>query len=169
MASDTSRRMVATGSIDENIWKEAGSAQADNGETAVPEAPPTSTTSTRKLGPASLSGTLCADPVLRFAGSGNALVKVRLATSKRHRDPETGNYSNGPTEFIDVTVWGRQGENVMECLRKGDRVVVNGAWMEATWRGQDNAEHVTRSVTAADIGPSLLFRQASVVRAKEGS
>lgn len=106
---------------------------------------------------------------MRFVGEGKALVKVRIAVAQRIQDPETGRWSNGPAEFKDVTVWGRQGENVMECLRKGDRVVVNGILNETTWIGDDFEPHTTQSINARDIGPSLMFRQARVVRNQEGS
>lgn len=141
----------------------------DTGETSVPEAPPRPGPRTRPLGVASLAGTLTRDPEMRFVGDGKALVKLRIATGERRRDAESGAWVQGETQFIDVSVWGRQGEHVMECLRKGDRVVVNGMWNETTWPGNDGQEHTTRSVNARDIGPSLAFRQARVVRNQEGS
>lgn len=159
-------------SEDDAAWNElarsAPRPAAGSGETSVPEVPPRSTSRTRPLGVASLAGTLTHDPEMRFVGDGKALVKVRLAMAERSRDAESGRWVDGKVEFIDVSVWGRQGEHVMECLRKGDRVVVNGMWNETTWTGKDEQEHTTRSVNARDIGPSLMFRQARVVRNKEG-
>jgi single-strand DNA-binding protein len=138
-------------------------------ETSVPETPSTSSLKTRTLGPWSLAGTLCADPDMRFAQNGKAIVKVRVAVSERHQDRDTGKWSNGPAEFVDVTVFGKQGEYVVECLRKGDRVVVNGIKQESTWTGKDEQQHTTTSLTARDIGPSLMFRAVRVLRNQEGS
>jgi single-strand DNA-binding protein len=137
--------------------------------TSVPEAPPTQTAKTRTLGQGSLAGTLTADPELRFSGGGKALVKVRVAVAERRQDRATGKWINGEAEFFDVTVWGKQGEYVVEALRKGDRVVVVGDWQESTWLGKDELVHTTRSLKARDIGPSLLFRQVRVHRNQEGS
>lgn len=150
-------------------YRSTGRQAAASGETSVPDAPVKSQARTRALGPASVAGTLCADPEMRFVGAGKAITKVRIAVANRRQDPQTGEWSNGPTEFVDVSVWGRQGENVLECLRKGDRVVVNGIWQETTWLGKDELEHTTKSITARDIGPSLMFRQARVARIQEGS
>ena len=141
----------------------------DEGRTSVPEGPPSSSAKTRTLGPGSIAGTLCADPELRFSGGGKALVKARVAVAERFQDRNTGKWSNGPAEFVDVTVWGKQGVHVVECLRKGDRVVVNGIWQESTWTGKDEQQHTSRSLTARDMGPSLMFRAVRVLRNQEGS
>lgn len=123
--------------------------------------------STRVLGPGSLAGTLCSDPSMRYVGNGKALVKLRIAVTARVREGDGGRWRDGETEFIDLSVWGKQGENVMESLRQGDRVVVNGIWQESTWLGRDEQWHSSKSLTVRDIGPSLMFRQARVVGRKE--
>jgi single-strand DNA-binding protein len=141
----------------------------EQGGTCVPEAPPQQQSTTRTLGPGSVGGSMCADPEMKFTSTGKAMVKVRLAVAPRVKDENTGFYTDGKTEFIDVTVFGKQGENVMESLRKGDRVVVNGIWQESRWFGQDEQWHAGKSITARDIGPSLLFRQARVHRHQVGA
>ncbi len=138
-------------------------------ETSVPEAPPIQTAKTRTIGPGAFAGTLALDPELRFSGGGKALVKVRVAVAERRQDRDTGKWINGEPTFFDVTVWGKQGEYVVEALRKGDRVVVVGDWQESTWLGKDELVHTTKSLKARDIGPSLLFRQVRVARNQEGS
>ena len=169
MESDTRNRPAETGRNTQGSWEASPRPAAASGETSVPEAPTSAQSRSVAKGPGSLGGTLCADPKMTFSGAGKAIVKVRIAVSERYQDPDTGKWLNGPAQFTDVTVWGRQGEYVMECLCKGDRVVVNGIWQETTWVGKDGQEHTTRSLTARDIGPSLMFRQARVIRDKEGS
>lgn len=124
-------------------------------------------TTVRTLGPGSMAGYLCADPAMTFVGNGKALVKLRIAVNKRVLDEASGQWADGETEYTDVTVWGRQGENVMESLRTGDRVVVNGIWQESRWFGRDDQWHSRKSLTARDIGPSLMFKQVNVVGRKE--
>ena len=153
----------------EGHWESSPRPAAGSGETSVPEAPAKKQARTRVLGPRSIAGTLCAYPQMRFVGQGKALVKIRVAEQQRHEDKETGQWLSGPAQFHDVSVWGRQGENLMECLRKGDRVVVNGILQETTWIGDDLQAHTTETIMARDIGPSLMFRQARVVRNQEGS
>lgn len=169
MASDTREYGAADTTTSGESWPQNERQSPVGGETSVPERPAASSPRTRVLGPGSIAGTLCADPELRFSQNGKALVKARVAVSERRQDPDTGHWSNGPAEFLDVTVWGKQGENVVEFLRKGDRVVVNGIWQESVWKGKDDEEHTTRTLSVRDIGPSLMFRGARVVRNQEGS
>lgn len=168
MGETTDRWSEKTGQVTGQDWKNAQPESDGSGTTSVPEGPPTARSTTRALGPGSIAGTICLDPQMRFTGNGKAIVKIRLAVSRRVQDPETRVWSDGETEFTDVTVWGRQGENAMESLRKGDRVVVNGIWQEDSWQGRDGQEHSRKTLTVRDIGPSLLFRQARVQRVKEG-
>lgn len=169
MASDTRDWPAAVGAVSPEDWQGAGRQSPASGETSVPEGPVTSSPKTRIMGPGSIAGTLTADPELRFSANGKAIVKARVAVAERRQDRNTGHWSNGPAEFMDITVWGKQGEHAMECLRKGDRVVVNGIWQESTWTGKDDEQHTTRTLSVRDIGPSLMFRAARVVRNQDGS
>lgn len=169
MASDTGVYGAEETAALGEPYRATGRQPAANGETSVPEAPPKSQSRTRVLDVGSIAGTLCADPQMRFSQNGKAIVKIRVAVAERRQDRNTGHWSNGPAQFHDLTVWGKQGENVMECLRKGDRVVANGMWQETTWTGNDNEEHTTRALSVRDIGPSLMFRAARPVRNQEGS
>lgn len=169
MESKGAEWMRKTASIDLESDEWVNARQADSGETSVPEAPARQAPRTRVLDVGSIAGTLCADPQMRFSQNGKAIVKIRVAVAERRQDRNTGHWSNGPAQFHDLTVWGKQGENVMECLRKGDRVVANGMWQETTWTGNDNEEHTTRALSVRDIGPSLMFRAARPVRNQEGS
>lgn len=169
MASDTGTYGAEETAVLGEGHRRAERQSPANGETSVPEGPARSAPRTRVLGVASVAGSLCADPEMRFVGAGKAITKLRLAVSERTQDPETGHWSSGRPEFVDVTVWGRQAENALESLRKGDRVLVNGMWNETTWTREGGEQHVTKSINARDIGPSLMFRQARVVRTQEGS
>ena len=150
-------------------WESSPAPAPASDQKTVPDGPPSPRSTTRVLGPGSLAGTLCADPEMRFTQNGKALVKVRVATAKRVQNPESGQWQDGPTEYVDVTCWAGQGERVTEHLRKGDRVVVNGIWQEERWRGRDEEWHTRHTLTARDIGPSLMFRAVRVIRDKEGS
>lgn len=140
-----------------------------SGQTSVPERPPRRQSQSRAKGPGHLAGTLTADPELRFTGSGKSLTKMRVAMNERTRDPESGQYVDGETRFVDVNVWGRQAENVADQLRKGDRVVVTGMWTEEGWENREGQWQTRTTMLARDVGPSMLFRPARVLRDKEVS
>jgi single stranded DNA-binding protein len=151
----------------DQVWRDAGPHPADRRPGDGPDPVRDPGGSTKLIGSGSLSGTLCADPEMRFTQTGKALTKLRVAVSRRVQDPDTKKWSDGPAEYTDVTVWGGQAERCMEALRRGDRIVVSGMWQEDTWLGRDEQWHSKRSLKAADIGPSLMFKQVTVHRPKE--
>lgn len=139
----------------------------DTGQTSVPERAPRRRSESRPVGGGWLAGTLVADPEIRFTQSGKSLTKCRVALNERTRDPESGQFVDGETQFVDVNVWGRQAENVADNLQKGDRVVATGTWMQEGWEDREGKWQTRRTLTARDIGPSLLFKGARVLRDKE--
>lgn len=110
-----------------------------------------------------LCGNMTRDPELRFTPTGRAVANLGIAVNERVQN-EDGEWVDTDPEFWDVTVWGTQAENLCECCKKGDRVVMTGFFQDETYTNRDG-EEVTRSkFTAKDIGPSLLFREVVIKR-----
>lgn len=118
----------------------------------------------RPLGQGHVSGNLTFDPELRFTPTGRAVCKLRIAYVPRVKDADSGNWIDGEVEFYDIDAWGQQAENCAEKLRKGDRVVAIGDWQEVTYESKDGSTVTRNQMTARDIGPSLLFRAATIDR-----
>lgn len=116
------------------------------------------------LGEGHISGNLTQDPELRFTPTGRAVAKLRVAYSQRVKDPATGQWRDGEPMFYDVDVWGRQGENCAEALQRGDRIVAVGEWFRRHWTTRDGESRQSVTLTARDIGPSMLFKLAAVAR-----
>ncbi len=106
--------------------------------------------------------------MLRFTPTGKSMAKLRVSRKTRHKDEATGKWVDGEIDFVDVVCWGVQAENAAESLRAKDRVVAYGMWQEELWFGHDGQWHERRSLTAQEIGPSLLFTTVRVRRDKEG-
>jgi single-strand DNA-binding protein len=115
-------------------------------------------------GPGSVAGNVTKDPDLRYTPQGRAVTTVRVAASSRVRNDRTGEWEDGPTEYFDVTAWGQLAENIIESLQKGDRIVAEGRWVANSWVDNDGVEHERITLTARDLGPSMLFRCARPVR-----
>ena len=96
-----------------------------------------------------LTGRLCADPVLRHTSSGRAVANLRLAVNP----PE------GEATFHDVVVWGRTAEVECEFLKKGRLVEVTGRSQERSWTAQDGTERRTTELSAYRV--QFLSRRAS--------
>jgi single-strand DNA-binding protein len=58
-----------------------------------------------------------------------------------------------------------QASNAAESLGKGARVLVVGRPKERTWTDQDGIEHHVTEVDAEELGPSLRWATAKVMRA----
>ncbi len=123
-------------------------------------------TQRKDLGEGSVSGNLTRDPELRYTPAGRALASMRIAHTPRSKNPGTGEWENGETAFYDVTAWGPLSENCAEHLRKGDRIIAEGNWVEETWEDREGNERTTVKLTARDLGPSMLFLGATIRRTK---
>lgn len=71
-------------------------------------------------------GNLGADPEVSFTPSGQALVKFSVAETRRIRNKDTGEWSDGPTSWWRCTAWGPFGETIAENVIKGQSVNVKG-------------------------------------------
>lgn len=131
---------------------------ATSGQAQAPEP------SVEQLGEGHITGNLTQDPEMRFTPSGRAVANLRLAYAPRIKDEASGRWIDGEPQFYSITVWGKQAERVCERLQRGDRIVAVGQWSRRTWIDREGQERKTVYLTAQDIGPSLLFRDATINR-----
>ncbi len=93
-------------------------------------------------------GNLGADPELRQTNSGMAVASMRVATTDKWTDKASGEKKES-TEWHRVTVWGRQGENVAQYLKKGRQVYVEGRLQTREWMDRDNNKRWTTEIVAS--------------------
>ena len=103
-------------------------------------------------------GNLTRDPELRFTQGGIALCEFGLAWNLRKQ--------NGEDEamFFNVTCWRTLAENVAESLGKGARVIVTGRLNWRSWESEAGEKRNAIDIQAEEIGPSLQWASAEVVR-----
>lgn len=77
-----------------------------------------------------LIGNLTKDPELRYTPQGTPVCTLRLASTTKYK---SGDSMKDETLFIDVIVWGKQGETVAQHLGKGRSVLVEGRLQERRW------------------------------------
>jgi single-strand DNA-binding protein len=108
-----------------------------------------------------------ADPELRFTPSGKAVATLRAVASSRRKNPETEEWEDDKTFWTKVTIWGQTAENVVESIGKGDLfLIANGRGETEEWEDKEGQKRVGINVTANEIGPSLNWQTAKVVRAQ---
>lgn len=85
-----------------------------------------------------LVGNLGKDPEVGYTQGGTARCKFPLATG------ETYNNKSGErqerTEWHNIVVWGKQGENVGKYLNKGRQVYVEGSLRTSSWDDEKSGQ-----------------------------
>ena len=77
-----------------------------------------------------LIGNLTKDPELRYTPQGTPVCSLRLACSTKYKSSDS---MKEETLFIDVVVWGKQGESCGQYLNKGSSALVEGRLQERRW------------------------------------
>jgi single-strand DNA-binding protein len=112
-----------------------------------------------------LIGTLGGDPELRFTPAGIAVAQFSLAVTPRVKGDDD-QWKDGETTWYRVSAWRALAENVCESLTKGSRViVVAGKAPELReYDKRDGTKGSSLEVTADEVGPSLKWASARVVK-----
>jgi len=95
-----------------------------------------------------LRGNLTRDPEKRFLPSGSSVVNFGLAVNRRYR---SGDDWREDTCFVDIVVFGRQGDWVMENCSKGSPVLVEGRLSFSSWEAQDGSRSSKHEVVAFNV------------------
>ena len=80
-----------------------------------------------------LMGNLTRDPELRFTANGSAVASFGLAVNRKFKH---GDEWKDDVCFVDITVWGKQGENCAEYLSKGRPAFIEGYLKFSTWESE---------------------------------
>ncbi len=95
-----------------------------------------------------LFGNLGADPELRVTPSGQAILKLRLATTESYLDKS--NTRQERTEWHSITIWGKRGEALGKILTKGDRIFVEGSLRTSSYEKNGEKRYRTE-ITASNV------------------
>jgi single-strand DNA-binding protein len=96
-----------------------------------------------------LIGNLGADPELKFVPSGDAVMKLRLATTERFKD-KAGNKQE-KTDWHTVVMFGKRAEALNKLLQKGSRLAVEGRIQTRSWEDKDGSKRYATDIVANDV------------------
>jgi len=96
-----------------------------------------------------LLGNLGADPELRMTSGGQAVLKLRLATSESYLDRNKVRQER--TEWHSVVVWGKRAEGLAKILTKGSRLFVEGGLRTSSYDDRDGNKRYKTEVVANNI------------------
>jgi single-strand DNA-binding protein len=102
------------------------------------------------LNKVTLIGNLGADPEIRFMPSGGSVANIRLATTRRWKDKQTGERKEA-TEWHRVIFFNRLAEIAGEYLKKGSQIYVEGRLQTRKWQSQDGQDHYTTEILGEEM------------------
>ena len=77
-----------------------------------------------------LMGNLTRDPELRYTPNGASVANFGLATNRKYK---VGDELKEEVCYVEITVWGKQGENCAKYLSKGRPAFIEGYLKFSTW------------------------------------
>jgi len=108
-------------------------------------------------------GRLVDDPEMRFTPTGMAVCKMRIVFSARKKNPNTQEWEDGDTLWIDGTAFKQLAENIAESLTRGMEVLIKGRIKTDEWEDRETGKKRSKTVLLIDaIGPSIAFATAKV-------
>lgn len=101
------------------------------------------------LNRAILVGNLGVDPELRFTQGGQAVLRLRLATTESfvNRNGER----QERTDWHTVVVWGKRAEALNKILSKGRAICVEGRIQTRSWEDKEGQKRYTTEINANNV------------------
>jgi single-strand DNA-binding protein len=96
-----------------------------------------------------LMGNLGADPELKMTPSGQAVLKMRLATTESYLD--RNKVRQEKTEWHSVVLWGKRAEALSKFLAKGSRLFVEGGLRTSSYDDRDGNKRYKTEVVATNV------------------
>ena len=86
-----------------------------------------------------ITGNLVASPSLRETNTGTAVATATIANNEFFNDGQGERQQ--VTTFVDVTVWGKSGENFASLAKKGQEIIIEGQLRRNDWESEDGQRH----------------------------
>ena len=102
-----------------------------------------------------LAGYVATDPKFKKVAGDTSSARLRVAYTARRRDKETGEWSDGPTSFVNVQCWRTLADNVQMSVRKGEPVLVMGRLQIRRFEDSQGAPRTAVEIEAMSIGHDL--------------
>lgn len=84
-----------------------------------------------------------------YIGNGQARANVSIAVNRSRKDSASGNWVE-EANFFDVTIWGKQAENLKPYLTKGKQIAVDGYLKQDRWE-KDGQKFSRVSIVANNV------------------
>jgi single-strand DNA-binding protein len=96
-----------------------------------------------------LMGRLGADPELKITSSGQAVLKMRLATTEGYLDKNKVRQER--TEWHQIVLWGKRAEALAKFLTKGSRLFIEGGLRTSSYDDKDGNKRYKTEINATNV------------------
>ncbi len=96
-----------------------------------------------------LLGNLGADPELKVTPGGQAVLKMRLATTESYLDRNRVRQER--TEWHIVVLWGKRAEGLGKFLTKGSRLFIEGGLRTTSYEDRDGNKRYRTEIVASNV------------------
>jgi single-strand DNA-binding protein len=104
-------------------------------------------------------GNLGADPETRYLPSGEAVTNIRVATTDRWKDKQSGEMKEA-TEWHRIAFFGRLATIAGEYLKKGSQVYIEGSLRTRKWQDKEGQDRYSTEIRG-DVMQMLGRREGS--------
>lgn len=94
-------------------------------------------------------GNLGHQPELRYTGSGQAVLSLRIASNEKWKNRD-GEWQDR-TEWHSVVIWGNRAEGLSKVINKGTQMFVEGRLQTRTWEDKDGNKRYTTEIVAREV------------------
>jgi single-strand DNA-binding protein len=113
-----------------------------------------------------LRGYLTAEPKLhQKTPAATPVTEIRVGSTPRRLDRETGEWQDAPTSYYTVKCWRRLAINAVSSLHKGDMVVVRGRFYMNNWVDNQQRPRSALEIEADSLGHDLTYGWSHFLRA----
>ena len=113
-----------------------------------------------------VTGNITSSPARHDIAGGVSMVTFGVASTERRL--ENGAWTDGHTNFYNVSVFRSLAEHAFASLEKGQRVIVAGKLRVRRWEANGRAG-TSVDLEATSVGPDLMFGIASFVKDARGA
>lgn len=96
-----------------------------------------------------LLGNLGADPELKMTSGGQAVLKMRLATTETYLDRNKTRQER--TEWHSVVLWGKRAEALSKFLTKGTKLLIEGGLRTSSYDDREGNKRYKTEVVASNV------------------
>ncbi|NMM99403.1 single-stranded DNA-binding protein, partial [Bifidobacterium olomucense] len=92
-----------------------------------------------------------------------------IASTPRNHNRQTNQWEDGQALFMRCAAWNDMARHVAQILAKGMRVIAQGRLSQRSYQAQDGTNRTVMELTVDEIGPSLRYATAQVMKQSGGN